>query len=128
MADEQIDLIDHTTGQVVAVPADELRVVEQADHILESQLVPLRHLPLRTSWCNFEHDPRDGWLVGFHVFTSEHSYGRQVRIEDLRQASRAKEFVWDVLSEFAQTYSTKIGEQIQQIRTDLKQLLAAGHD
>jgi len=128
MTDERIDLTDHETGQTVHVPADVLRVVKQADQVLEAQLAPLRHLALRTSWCNFENDPRDGWLVALHVFTPEHSYGRQGRVEDIRQAAQAKEFVWGVLSEFAQTYSTKIGEQIQRIRTDLKQLLAAGHE
>lgn len=128
MADERIDVTDHQTGQAVPVPADVMRVVTQADQIVETQLAPLRHLPLRTSWCHFENDPREGWLVAFHVFTSEHGYGRQVRVEDLRLPSEAKEFVWGVLSDFAQTYSTKIGEQIQQIRTDLKQLLAAGHE
>jgi hypothetical protein len=108
MADERIDLLDHATGKTVPVPADVLRVVTQADQIVGAQLAPLRHLPLR--------------------FTSEHGFGRQVRVDELRQPAQAKEFVWGVLSEFAQTYSTKIGEQIQQIRTDLKHMLASGRD
>ncbi len=126
MIQTSIDRIDHRTGREVAIPTEALSVVERANVVLREQLASLEHLPLHASWCRFEHDPQSGWVVALHIFTDEYSYGQQVRVSDLRDPVMAKVFVREVLWQFAQTYSDKVGAQIRQIRADLKQLLAVG--
>jgi hypothetical protein len=126
MIQTNIDTVDHRTEKEVAVPADVIAVVERANQILQDQFRTAPDRGLQASWCQFEEVTGVGWCVNLDVFTPVYGYGRQLRVNDLRQPSRAKELIWEVLDEFAQTYSDKVDEQLRKIRTDLKELLAAG--
>ncbi len=128
MLDDRIDRMDHASNREIDLPGDVIEILASADQMLDDQLTALRQLPLHASWCHFRKDPTLGWMVSLHLFTSEYSFGQEVRVENLRDPANAKEFVRSVFWEYAQTYSEKIGEQIRQIRSDLKVLIAAGRD
>jgi len=123
VTDNRIDLVDHKTEAVVPVPAETLDIVERADRIVEeAQRHSLRHIPLDSRWSQFEQDRVNGWLVSLHLFTPEHDYGQQVRVDDLRDPKAAKEFVWDVVSRFGSTLNDKAGVMIRQLRADLRNM------
>jgi hypothetical protein len=126
MIQTSIDRTDSKTGGELAIPRDVVSIVEAANRILLEQLPSLTNLTLNASWCRFEEIPGKGWCVYLDIFTAEYSYGQQLRVNDLRHPAQAKELIREVLWEFAQTYSEKVGEEIQKIRAGLKQLLAVG--
>lgn len=125
MIQTTIDTFDYRAEKETDVPGDVLAVVKRADLILREQFRSIPARGLQASWCRFEKIPDVGWCVSLQVFTPTYSYGQQIGIDDLRDAGRAKNHIWDVLDAFAQTYSDKIDEQLRQIRVDLKQLLTA---
>jgi hypothetical protein len=126
MGQTNIDRTDPKTGRELAIPSDIASVIATANQWLEKQLKSMHAHSLHATWSRFENHPSTGWTVSLDVYTPEYSYGRELRVDDLRQPRQAKESIWSVLVEFAETYSDKIGEQLRQIREDLKQLLASG--
>lgn len=128
MIHTSIDRIDHTTGREVDIPSEVLSVVEGANRILAEQLRSVDHLPLHATWCRFAKSVDRGWTVTLDVYTEEYGYGQQLRVDDLRDPAKAKELIRETLWEFGRTYSRQAGEQIRQVREDLKRLLTVPGD
>ncbi len=109
-------------GEPITIPADVLANVEQADQILREQLVRVDVPLLRGTWDRFQDRGLEGWSVMLRLSTEIDFYEQEILANQIRDRVAAKDQIREAVWEFARAISAKAGEQLRQIRADIKQL------
>jgi hypothetical protein len=120
MIETTIQQTSRTAGEPIAIPADVLTAVDQADQILRSELGRVDVGLIRGTWDRFlDHGP-EGWSVILRLQTDIFMSEKVLFANQMRDRVAAKEYVREAVWDFGRAISTQVGELLRQIRADLK--------
>ena len=120
MIETAIQQTARTNGGPIAIPADVLAVVEQADLILRNELGRVDVGLIRGTWDRFQDQGAEGWSVMLRLETEIDSSEAKILVDQIRDRVAAKEMIREAIWDFARAISTKVRELLRQIRADIK--------
>lgn len=116
---------DPRTGKPIDAPQHVWPAVERADAVLKDLLKSVRSVPITATWQPEEVAP-GVWSVDLHLEHEGYGFGKQLYLDQLRTPEGLKEQIGEVIWEFGRSISEQVGDQLRQIRADLKHLMTVG--